>query len=65
MGDADARDGRPAAARLGWHVGQKLVPELQPLISRINSADSAMLMTMEPRQSPKLCNSNAASTRTD
>jgi hypothetical protein len=29
---------------------QKLVPGLQPLISRINNADSATLITMDPRQ---------------
>jgi hypothetical protein len=30
-------------------TGQKLVPELHPLIARISRADRAMLMTMDPR----------------
>jgi hypothetical protein len=34
--------------------GQTLVPELQLLISTINSADGAMLMTIDPRL-PNLC----------
>jgi hypothetical protein len=32
----------------GQSSDQKLVPELQPLVTRINAADTAMLITIEP-----------------
>jgi len=34
--------------------GQKLVPALHPLMRRINSTESAMLMTIEPRHPNRL-----------
>jgi hypothetical protein len=46
-----------SSARCWWSPAkpdQKLVPELQPLIRRISSADRTMLMAIEPRHPNRL-----------